>query len=54
MFGNHVLDKRSAFDLELDAHDKSFLFRAGMIDLRIPLYHLLRAHKLVVALTVEV
>ena len=53
MLGNHVLDKRSALDLESEAHDKSFLLRAGMIDLRIPLYHLLSAHKSVVALTVD-
>ena len=53
MLGNHVLDSKSAFDLELDAHDKSFLLSAGMMDLRIPLYHLLSAHKSVVALTVD-
>ena len=53
MFGNHVLDKRSALDLESEAHEESFLLRAGMIDLRIPLYHLLSAHRSVVALTVE-
>ena len=53
MLGNHVLDKRSALDLESDAQKKSFLLRAGMIDLCIPLYHLLSAHKSVVALTVE-
>ena len=33
MFGNHVLDKRSALDLELEAHEESLLLRAGMIDL---------------------
>ena len=53
MLGNHVLDKRSALDLESEAHEESFLLRAGMIDLRIPLYHLLSAHRSVVALTVE-
>ena len=53
MFGNHVLDRSSALDLESDAHEESFLLRAGMTGLRIPLYHLLSAHKSVVALTVE-
>ena len=53
MLGNHVLDKRSALDLESEAHEESFLLRAGMIDSRIPLYHLLSAHKSVVVLTVE-
>ena len=53
MLGNHVLDKRSALDWESEAHEESFLLRAGMIDLRIPLYHLLSAHRSVVALTVE-
>ena len=33
MLGNHVLDKRSALDLESEAHDESFILRAGMIDL---------------------
>ena len=53
MFGNQVLDKSSALDLELEAHEESLLLRAGMIDLRIPLYHLLSAQRSVVALTVE-
>ena len=53
MFGNHVLDKSSAFDLESEAQEESFLLRASMTDLRMPLYHLLSAHKSVVALTVE-
>ena len=53
MLGNHVLDKRSALDLESEAHEESFPLRAGMIDLRIPLYHLLSAHKSVVVLTVD-
>ena len=53
MFGNYVLDKSSALDLESEAHEESFLLRAGMTDLRIPLYHLLSAHKSVVALAVE-
>ena len=53
MFGNHVLDRSSALDLESEAQEESFLLRAGMTDLRIPLYHLLSAHRSVVALTVE-
>ena len=53
MLGNHVLDRSSALDLESEAHEESFLLRAGMTDLRIPLYHLLSAHRSVVALTVE-
>ena len=53
MLGNHVLHRRSALDLESEAHEESFLLRAGMTDLCIPLYHLLSAHKSVVALTVE-
>ena len=53
MFGNHVWDRSSALDLESEAHDESFLLSAGMTDLQMPLYHLLSAHKSVVALTVE-
>ena len=54
MFGNHVCNRSSALDCKSDAHEESCLLSAGIIDLCIPLYYLLRAHKSVIALTVDV